>query len=121
MENTMQMRVISRTVAIIILAAATTMSYGQTSDDASTTTSGTTSKKAMRAQNRSLEKVVRRSFNKTKGLNGSDITVVVRGNNVALAGSVPDASQIELAGNAASAAPGVSHVDNRITIREPGS
>jgi hyperosmotically inducible periplasmic protein len=121
MENTMQMRVISRTAAIIILAAATTLSYGQTSDDTSTPTSATSSKKAMRAQNRALEKSVRRSFNKTQGLVGSGINVVVRGSNVTLEGSVPEESQIELAGNAASTTSGVSHVANRITIREPGN
>jgi osmotically-inducible protein OsmY len=75
----------------------------------------------MRAQNRALEKSVRRSINKTKGLNGAGINVVVRGGKVTLEGSVTDQSQIELAGNAASATSGVSHVDNRITVRQPGN
>jgi hyperosmotically inducible periplasmic protein len=124
MENTMQIRAISRTAAIIVLAVATTVAYGQTSgtsDDTSTGASGISSKKEMRAQNRALEKSVRRSINKTKGLNGAGINVVVRGGKVTLEGSVTDQSQIELAGNAASATSGVSHVDNRITVRQPGN
>lgn len=120
----MQMRAISRTAAIIIFAAATTLAYGQTNGtdgDTSTTSTGVLSKKAMRAQNRALERSVRHSFNKTKGLNESAINVIARGGNVTLEGTVPDENQIELAGSAASAAQGVNHVDNRITIREPGN
>jgi hyperosmotically inducible protein len=120
----MQIRAISRTAAVIVLAVATTLAYGQTnatSDDTSTATSGTPSKKEMRAQNRALEKSVRRSINKTKGLSGAGINIIVRGSKVTLEGSVTDQSQIELAGKAASATSGVSHVDNRVTIREPGN
>jgi hyperosmotically inducible protein len=77
-------------------------------------------KKQARADNRILSKAVRRSLAKTKGLDASAITVLSRDGKVSLIGSVPDTSQIELAGSAAGSVHGVRQVENRLVMREAG-
>src|ERR1700742_1285647 len=110
--------------AIVILLSP--LSYAQT---AATTGDGTaasematpTTKKQMRADNRALSKAVRRALTKTKGLDTSSITVLSRGGKVTFDGTVPDNSQIQRAVDAATATPGVTAVDNRLTMREMGN
>jgi len=108
--------------AIAILASP--LAYAQTTpaagDDTATSAMAPATKKQMRADNRALSKAVRRSLTKTKGLDTSGITVLSQRGKLTLDGSVPDASQIQLAGNAASATHGVTQVDNRLIIREAG-
>ncbi|WP_250475357.1 BON domain-containing protein [Caballeronia sp. GAFFF1] len=78
------------------------------------------SKAAARAENRALGHAVRRSLTKVKGLDSSRINVLAHGSTVTLAGSAPDQSQITSAAAAAAKVSGVSRVDNRLAINEPG-
>ena len=75
------------------------------------------SKAEMRAENRHTAAVVRRTLERTKGLDVSDIRVRARAGSVSLSGTVPDATQIATAGSAAGAVPGVKSVDNHLTPR----
>ncbi|RQH04374.1 BON domain-containing protein [Paraburkholderia dinghuensis] len=73
-----------------------------------------------KAQNHALNKKVRAALVKTKGLKTENIIVKAHGDAVMLEGTVPDASQIDLAMTAAKGVPGVASVDNHLTIKEPG-
>jgi hyperosmotically inducible periplasmic protein len=123
-EEVMQLRVYSRAVAAAIFTVSSVCAYAQTSgangDDGATVSAAPT-KKEIRAQNHALEKAVRRALTRTKGLDASGVVVIARGGRVTLAGSVPDASQIDLAGKSATSTTGVKSVDNRVTVREVGS
>ncbi|MFM0008096.1 BON domain-containing protein [Paraburkholderia dipogonis] len=89
--------------------------------DSSSVSTDASSKKQIRANNRALSHAVRQSLTKVKGLDSSRINVLTRGSTITLAGSAPDQSQIESAANAAGKVGGVSHVDNRLTVYEPGN
>lgn len=79
------------------------------------------SKKVVRAQNRQIEKTVRRALTKTKGLDSSGVTILVRKNVVTLNGTVADDSQIALAESVARGAANSSTVSNKLTVREIGN
>lgn len=82
------------------------------------------SPKAMRAAerkaNRQLAKAVRRALVKVKGLDSSQIVVVAKSGAILLGGSVPGASQIDLAVSAATGVNGVSSVNNSLTVKAVG-
>ena len=88
--------------------------------DPSSTSADPATRKQARGNNHALEHAVRQSFSHVKGLDSSGINVIARGDTITLAGSAPDQSQIESAVAAASKVSGVSRVDNRLTIEEPG-
>ncbi|WP_241484891.1 BON domain-containing protein [Caballeronia zhejiangensis] len=77
-------------------------------------------KGALKAANRKLQKTVLRNLSQTRGLKAGNILVVARGGVVTLAGSVPEAEQIELAVSVARAVNGVSEVRNDLTVRPEG-
>jgi len=109
--------------ATVTLMATTSFAVAQeaTSVDTPASTSKPTSdKKALHAQNRAAQEKIRQSLVKAKGLDTSNISVIVRGDKVTLAGSVKDASEIDSAVNAATAAADGKTIDNRLTIRQPG-
>ncbi|OLL28803.1 BON domain-containing protein [Burkholderia sp. SRS-W-2-2016] len=76
--------------------------------------------KQTRAANRALSRKVRGVLARTKGLTVGNITVRAREGAITLAGSVPEAAQIDLATNAAQGVPGVTSVKNALTIRAIG-
>ncbi|MCC8397564.1 BON domain-containing protein [Paraburkholderia sp. MMS20-SJTR3] len=76
--------------------------------------------KETRAANRALSRKVRGVLARTKGLTVGNITVRARDGAITLAGSVPEAAQIDLATNAAQGVPGVTSVKNALTIRAIG-
>ncbi|WP_430231302.1 BON domain-containing protein [Paraburkholderia tropica] len=77
-------------------------------------------RKAERAEDRALEKRVRVALEK-KGLNMTDVTVIARHGKVILAGTVPDNTQIQLAGNSATSVGGVVSLKNDLDIGYPGN
>ncbi|CAL8480089.1 BON domain-containing protein [Caballeronia novacaledonica] len=93
--------------------------YAQSSDVAPAT-SAAPSAKSTKAANRQLAKDVRKSLTKVKGLSVSNISVRANGGAVTLAGTVPDAAQIDKATEAAKGTAGVTSVRNALTIREIG-
>jgi hyperosmotically inducible periplasmic protein len=97
--------------------------YAQASDTeatASATMSPAPTAKEMRKANRLMSKRVRQALVKVKGLDSSAIVVIAKGDKITLGGSVPDASQIPLAVNAAQGVQGVSDVRNTLSIKQPG-
>jgi hyperosmotically inducible protein len=120
----MQYRHVIAVCATAFAVLSAPLAHAQTTPPAGDSTAASemapTTKKQARADNRILSKAVRRSLTKTKGLDASAITILSRGGKVTLDGTVPDASQIQLAGNAAIGTHGVTQVDNRLIMREAG-
>ncbi|SAL72040.1 transport-associated protein [Caballeronia terrestris] len=106
-------------VVAVSMNAGILSAYAQSSD-AAPATSAAPSAKSSKAANRALAKDVRKSLTKTKGLSSSNITVRANGGAVTLAGTVPDAAQIDKAGEAAKGTAGVTSVKNALTIRAIG-
>lgn len=110
---------------VVATAAAALIALPALAQDSSDTASGAppaaSGKKAVRAQNRQIEKTVRRTLSKTKGLDSSGITILVKNGVVTLDGTVPDESQIALAGSSAKNAAQSSKVTNNLTVREVGN
>jgi hyperosmotically inducible protein len=111
-------------LACCVLVASRCVSAGaQPSDasaDAPTTSSATPTAKSMRIANRQLAKKVRTALSKTKGLDITSIAIRAKGGSIALSGSVPDATQIDKAGQVAQGVAGVTSVKNDLSIREVG-
>lgn len=102
----------------VVFALAAGGAYAQSSDAMAPAAPAAThhSTKADHA----LSRKVRAALTKTKDLHAENITVQVRGGAVALDGTVPDASQIDLATTAAQGVDGVTSVKNHLKIKEPG-
>lgn len=80
------------------------------------------SAKAMRIANRKLAKQVRAALTKAKpALPMTDITVIAKGGVVSLTGSVPSQDQSAQATTVAQGVPGVSSVNNKLSIKQPGN
>jgi hyperosmotically inducible protein len=78
------------------------------------------SKAAMKAADRQMAHAVQNALWRTHQLQTVDISVFARSGAVTLAGSVPDASQIDRAGTIAASVPDVTSVNNRLKVRLPG-
>jgi osmotically-inducible protein OsmY len=101
-----------------LIALASVVAYAQSSEGGGMAPA--TSAKSTKAENHALGKKVRAALTKTKDLHAENITVRAHGGAVSLDGTVPDASQVDLATTAAKGVPGVTSVDNHLTIKEPG-
>ncbi|MCG5073269.1 BON domain-containing protein [Paraburkholderia tagetis] len=124
-NQTMQIIKPIRRAAGIFIMAVTAISHAQgiDTDEARSTIPASTSnanKKAVRAENRKLQKEVLRNLTKTKGLNASNIVVVARSGVVTLGGSVPEANEAELATAIARGVAGVTEVKSNLAVRPEG-
>jgi hyperosmotically inducible periplasmic protein len=106
----------------VLVVAASVNAFAQASDagTAPASSGAAPSAKSTKAANKQLAKDVRHALTKTKGLVSSNITVRATGGAVTLAGTVPDAAQIDKATAAAKGVSGVTSVKNALTIREVG-
>ncbi|MGA7814140.1 BON domain-containing protein [Caballeronia sp.] len=95
--------------------------WSQTSEPTATSTQSTVapSGKTVRQANRALSSKVFHALTKG-GVKTSELNVIAKGGAVALAGSVPEASQIDKAGAITKGVPGVTSVKNDLTIKEVG-
>jgi osmotically-inducible protein OsmY len=107
----------SASCALIVLASLN--AYAQSSGG-SAAAPATPAVNSAKAANHALAKKVRAALTKTKDLSAANITVQAHGGAVILEGTVPDASQVDLATTAAADVPGVNSVDNHLTIKEKG-
>ena len=104
--------------ALVVLASLN--AYAQGSDAAATAATTAPTAKQTKAANRALQKKVRATLARTKGLMVGNIIVRARDGAVTLEGSVPEQAQIELATNAAQGVAGVTSVKSALTIRAIG-
>jgi hyperosmotically inducible protein len=84
-----------------------------------TTATPSVSKATMRKANLQLEHSVRGALYKGK-VDGANVRIVAKGGKVSLAGTVPDESQVRLAGTIAAGVNGVSGVNNLLSVGDPG-
>ena len=103
--------------ALIVLASLN--AYAQDASAPAAESAAPTAKQT-KAANRALQRKVRNTLSKTKGLSVANITVRARGGDVTLAGSVPKQEQIDIATQAAQGVAGVTSVKNALTIRAEG-
>jgi hyperosmotically inducible periplasmic protein len=114
-------------VAIVAGVVAAPSAFAQNDQSSSLAASASSSvsapvsnRKAMKAADKSLARAVRKAVEHVKGLDATRIAIVAHNGNVTLTGSVPDASQVDLAVQHAKAVPGVTTVVNRLTVGELG-
>jgi hyperosmotically inducible periplasmic protein len=126
---------IFKLAATTVLVAASFQVYAQDASEpaAAAPTSGPTasaqhnvnqSKAALRqarAANRALGRKVRAALARDRNISVSNITVRAKDGAVILQGTVPDASQIQRAGDVAKGVDGVTSVRNALTIRPVGT
>jgi hyperosmotically inducible periplasmic protein len=106
---------------VVVASLLSGIAHAQTTADSSGASAPASSdKKVLRLQNRQTSKSVRHALTATKGLVSSNIAILVKGDLVTLAGTVPDTAQIQLAENAAKGVPQVHTVDNRLLVEEEG-
>ncbi|MFM0083699.1 BON domain-containing protein [Paraburkholderia sediminicola] len=74
------------------------------------------SAKAVRVANRKLAKTVRTAMAKAKGIDMTQLFVYAKGGAITLSGSVPKSAQVARAEEVAKSVPGVSSVDNRLSV-----
>jgi hyperosmotically inducible periplasmic protein len=107
--------------ALIVVASLN--AYAQSSDAMAASgamSAAAPSAKSTKAANRALQRSVRKTLSRTKGLSVDNITVRARSGAVTLEGSVPDQPQIDIATKAAQGVAGVTSVSNALTIRPIG-
>jgi hypothetical protein len=107
-------------LALVPLFAVATTAVAQDVTTAPASAVSAPTKKQLRRANWHTETQVRKALTSTRGLTASDIRVVARGNTIALDGTVPDDSQIQLAQTAAQAAAPKKSVVNHLSVKEPG-
>lgn len=105
--------------AAIILGCLDAQAQPQPGVPAQTASNPAQAEKDTRAANRQLVKDVRRALKdaRNQGLRFRNITVRANNGVVTLTGSVPEASQIDLAINTAKGVPGVESVNSRLAVR----
>jgi hyperosmotically inducible periplasmic protein len=104
--------------ALVVLASFTSISaYAQTSDATATPSAAAPSSKQA---NRALQKSVRHTLARTKGLDVGNIIVRARSGAVTLEGTVPELAQGDIATKAAQGVAGVTSVKNALTVRAIG-
>ncbi|MFP3587756.1 BON domain-containing protein [Paraburkholderia sp. SIMBA_055] len=77
-------------------------------------------KKAMRVENRHLAASVRKSLVKAGGIDTAHVSVLAKSGTITLAGTVPEASQIDLAQQRVRQVTGVTEVSNRLSLGSEG-
>jgi osmotically-inducible protein OsmY len=100
-----------------LILAASVSAWAQGNDTGTAPATSQSSKQA----NHALEKKVRAALVHAKDIKTENILVRARGGAVTLEGTVPDASQIDMATQVAQGVAGVTSVKNALTIKEPGT
>lgn len=105
----------------LVAALSSSVAFAQTSSEAATSPPATAANKSgTRAQNHELSKAVRHALYSSKRLRSTNIAVLAKAGEVTLVGTVPDAWQIQVAGEVARQIPNVRSVDNRLIVEEDG-
>lgn len=108
-----------KAIGIAVCVATASSAYAQASDamaPADQAAAPAANSKSVRQADRKLGRDVRRALAKTQGFNVSNVFVRARGGAVTLTGSVPQGSMIQQAADVAKGVPGVSSVNNKLTI-----
>jgi hyperosmotically inducible periplasmic protein len=104
----------------VLVMLASLSAFAQASDSGAMAPAAATSAPSSKAANRQLAKVVKRALTKNKDIDASNIYVRARDGVVRLTGFVPENGQIQTATDVATAVSGVTSVDNKLSVRQPG-
>ncbi|WP_027794488.1 BON domain-containing protein [Paraburkholderia acidipaludis] len=99
-----------------LIVAAPFQAHAQTSAPAESAASAPAGAKEAKAANRALQKSVIRTLARTRGLTVTNITVRANDGDVVLEGTVPEASQMDIAVQAARGVQGVKSVKSALTL-----
>jgi osmotically-inducible protein OsmY len=108
-----------KALGVAVCVASASGAYAQASDamaPANTAAAPAANSKSMHQADRKLGHDVRRALARAQGFNVSNVFVRARGGAVTLSGSVPQGDMIQQAADVAKGVPGVTSVNNRITI-----
>ncbi|HVE10053.1 MAG TPA: BON domain-containing protein [Paraburkholderia sp.] len=108
----------------VLLLASSIHAWSQTSDAADATVasapaSGVASQKSTKQANRALRKQVYTAIGKVKAIDAGNISVTARSGVVTLNGTVKDASQVGQVADIARGVPGVTSVNNKLSVARP--
>jgi hyperosmotically inducible periplasmic protein len=107
--------------AIAVSAIVATVPVVGAQETTGATAAATPSRSSIRAANKQLAKQVQSTLYKQKGLESTDVHAVARSGKITLVGVVPDQAQIDLAGKVAASVPGVTSLQNNLTVEEEGT
>jgi hyperosmotically inducible periplasmic protein len=108
-----------KALGLAMCVATASSAYAQASDAQAPAATAAAPATSTRAADRKLGRDVRRALGRTQGFNVSNVFVRARSGAVTLSGSVPDGSMIQQAGDVAKGVPGVTSVNNRLTLGLP--
>ena len=117
MKALVRSRTVAGAIALCVAAASSTFTTQAVAQEA--TGSSNMTRVAARKANHQLEMKVRKALDGAK-LDTGNVRVIARGTKVSLEGTVPDASQIPVAGTTAAGVPGVVSVSNALSVQEEG-
>jgi hyperosmotically inducible periplasmic protein len=110
-----------KALGVVVCIAVASSAYAQSSDAmAASGTMAAPSAKDVKKANRKLGLQVRKALAHAQGFDVSNVFVRARGGAVTLTGTVPDSSQIGQAEEVAKGVPGVTSVNNKITLGVQG-
>ncbi|WP_172165787.1 BON domain-containing protein [Paraburkholderia elongata] len=116
MRAVVQIGLVAALAATIAPLAAFAQDRNSSAVVASADAGSTPSAKSIRIANRKLAKSVRTTMAKAKGIDMTQLFVYAKGGVVTLSGSVPKSDQVVRAGEIAGSVPGVSSVNNRLSV-----
>jgi len=108
---------VATAIAVSAIVATVPVVYAQQTTAATSPTAAPGS--SNRATNKALGKRVQTALYKQKGV-WSDVHAIARSGKIYLVGMVPDEAQIDLAAKVADGVPGVTSVQNNLTVEEEG-
>jgi len=110
------------TVLVVLLISSLSGTLGVFAQPASSSSSSTagavasTTNGNSRAENRALARLVKRTLRKSSALTTANITVRAKAGIVTLLGTVPTDEEVSQAANLAETVPGVTSVNDRLTV-----
>jgi hyperosmotically inducible protein len=117
----MKMTRLVRAASGVLVMLASLSAFAQASGtDATAAPAAAASAHASKAANRQLGKTVKRALTKNKEIDASNIYVRARDGAVRLTGFVPENAQIQIATDVTQGVSGVTSVDNKLSVRQPG-
>lgn len=104
----------------VLVMLASLNAFAQASGTDMTAAPAAASAHASKEANRALGKAVKRALTKNKEIDASNIYVRARDGGVRLTGFVPENAQIQAATDVTQGVSGVTSVDNKLSVRQPG-
>jgi hyperosmotically inducible periplasmic protein len=116
----MNMTKLVKAASGVLVMLASLSAFAQASGTDAMAPAATAAAPSSKAANRQLAKQVKRALVKNSSIEASNIYVRARDGVIRLTGFVPEAGMIQASTDAAGAVSGVTSVDNKLSVRQPG-